>query len=751
MVTGKIEIPNLPTIYGAFNSAKNVHLAINNEKYSFERLIWMNDFLNNPVYDDLFKRTRDGRGEKYIKFKNWLNDAIARTKNYSTNKNNSNVKANLGTLYRFIMEKKNTNIDKNDIENIFKCLFLHYILNPAAGSSKKDDGAKFYDNLKKKNTHEDESYTKIKNLIDERKKLDTDNKNPAEKSEKSKKGKKTNEINAFFSIKSNFDFLKKAFDRNDINNLDNEMTKFVTEYEKIKEQIEKLKNSKDTVNIAYLKSIVDIVSFTSFTLDNMTEWFPEINDFFEKKLEELKKAKNDTKEVLHSLFNINDLTNKDVKFSFSSISLIENSITGNFIKACNEYLKDEEKNQKIRQVLENMEKKTYESIKDDVQKIGLNLLYRQPGENIDFSIYNDFMFTFVNQELVIKNNSSNEFLQNIITMKSDEDAKKFFDFLRDTYNNFYLGDDSSYSYSNELFTGVNLSRQHNNSYEIFVLCDLYTSDDSKVYGKQNCFNKNKNLGKNLEYILSQDSIALERNRQKWDILYNRVTYVPQNNTNVPSSNGNQKPLPAQQNPPLLQKNPPVQQNPPNTVDINIFNQILDDLDRKSKKDTIGQEKKPLELNYWQFDKTLSLLENINLYDRGKLNPNNLLTSLSSGDEYEKKLYAVIGEYFKSLTRYSQAVYDKLNLLKSEFSALINNIVSRQQSSIPPLTQYEMLELNTRCAKYYLYNKIAEELSVLENKKPKIGGAKKYKKKYRTKRLRLSSKRFTRKNNYSRIY
>jgi len=127
-----------------------------------------------------------------------------------------------------------------------------------------------------------------------------------------------------------------------------------------------------------------------------------------------------------------------------------------------------------------------------------------------------------------------------------------------------------------------------------------------------------------------------------------------------------------------------------------------------------------------------------------------LTNLSSGDEYEKKLYSVISEYFKTLNRYSQSVYDKLNLLKNELSALIVNMTSRQKSSIPPLTQYEMLELNIRCAKYYLYNKIVEKLSQLENRKPKIGGFRKNKK-YRTKRLRLSKKRFTRKNNYSRIY
>lgn len=744
LVTGKIEIPNLPTVYGLFNSVNKVKIVIDNKNYSFERLIWMNDFLNNPVYDDLFKRTKNGRGEKYIKFKNWRNDAIARTKNYSTKKNDgkpddSTVKTSLAYLYKSIMTKTST-IVKDDIENVFKCLLLYYILNPTAKSSSKNDFS-----IKFNNFYKEADIKGINEKITKR----------AQTSGLYKK-KITDELKTLI--------INLGFVRKNIDEMINDFQSFREKYKKMKEVIKLKKNSKDAVDVAYLNAILDVSSFTSFNLNNMTEWLPTINtinNFSEKKIVDLKKANNDTKNILYSLFGKKVILN--FQQSSDNKETVDKKITDKFTKDCNDYLaiftkkfesnkNEEEKNQKIRQVLENIEKKTYDSVKKDVQNIGLNILYRQPGETIDFSIYNDFIFTFVSQELGLKHISSNEFLQNIISMKSDEDTKKFFDFLRDTYNHFYLGDGSSYDHANELFTGVNFSRD-NNSYEIFVLCDLYSGDDDVIYGKQNCSNKNENLGKNLEYILAQESIGLEKNRQKWDILYNRVTYVSQNNTN-----GNQNPPPVQQNIPKIQQNiprvqqnpPPVQQKPPDIININIFNQILDDIERKSKKETIGQEKKPVELNYWQFDKTLSLIENINLYDSGRLNPNNLLTNLSSGDEYEKKLYAVIGEYFKALNRYSQSVYDKLNLLKVEFSALKENIISRQKSSIPPLTQYEMLELNTRCAKYYLYNKIVEKLSELENQKPKIGGFRKNKK-YRTKRMRLSNKRFTRKNNNSRIY
>jgi hypothetical protein len=789
IVTEKIQIPNMPTFYGFFNGVKNVELSINNEKYSFERLIWMDDFLNNPIYDDLFKRTKNGKGEKYIKFKNWLNDAIARTKNYSTNNNYSKVKESLDELYRYIIEKKTTIENKNDKKNVFKCFLLYYILNPTANSSLKHDDTEFLKKLEYKNTGKDVDYIKIKKLIVERKNLDTDTKpavdaaydaayktifdtnsdkkaankaaetaantaaNTVREEYKQKKSAKTSEINALLNNQK-YEFLKKAFQNNNFNALDDEMAKFETEYEKIKKQIEEIKISKDALHVAYLKSIVDFATFNSFTVDNMREWFPEIKEFIDPtKLEKLMKATNDTKEFIESLFDIDKKNGpiKDVQLSFSD-SFIEKPITSNFEKDCNDYLKNEEINQKIKDVLENMEKKTYENIKEKVKDAGFNILYRQPGETIDFSIYNDFIFTFVNQELGLKHISSNEFLQNIISMKEDKDVEKFFLFLNNTYNHFYLGDGSSYEYANELFTGVNFSRQ-DNSYEIFVLCDLYKSDNSALYGKQNCSNKNKNLGKNLEYILSQKSIGLERNRQKWDLLYNRAKYISSNDANVSTSSGIQNPQPVQQrNQPVQQRAQPVQQRPINVIDTNIFNQIFDEIERQSKKDTVGKEDVQLDPNYWQFNKTLSLLENINLYDRG-INPFNLLSKLSSGDEYEKKLYIVIGECFKTMNRYSQTVYNKLNLLKGEFNAVIENNVSQQKSSSASsdrLDLNEMTKLNAQCAKYFLYIKIIEKLSELENKKPKIGGFKKNKK-YRTKRLRLSNKRFTRKNNYSRMY
>lgn len=473
VVTERIKIPKIPTISGFFKSITNTQIMIDNNKYSFERMIWMNDLLNNPVYDSFFRRTNDGKGEKYIKFKNWLNDALSTT-----------------------------------------------------------------------------------------------------------------------------------------------------------------------------------------TIDN------EIKAIFEK---------------------------------------IENT--------------------------------SYEKIKDEVEKnTKMSLFYRKPGDIVDFTIYTDLINNFVMQDLGIKNISTNEFLQNIITMK---DPEKFFTFLKDIYNYFYLGDTSYNNHKKELFTGVNFSREKN-IHEIFVLCDLYIGEEGTLYGKENCKNKNEKLGKNLELILSQSSVAVDKNRQKWDIRYNRIIYFTPENINLP----NNKDGAGQQHLPQIASR----------IDLIGFNRIVDEVETESKKniDTKINVQNVTDSKYWQYDSTRSLFENINVYDGGKITPMNILNVLYSGDKNEKKFYNVINEYFKTLIRYSQTVYDKLNLLKSEFSALINNIVSRQQSSIPPLTQYEMLELNIRCAKYYLYSKIAEKLKDYENNKQKFGGARKCKKKYRTKRRCFSKKRFTRKNNYSRI-
>jgi hypothetical protein len=58
-ITDKMQIPRLPSPYGFFVGVSNVSsLEINKKKYSFDRLIWMNDILNCPVYSNLFLRYR---------------------------------------------------------------------------------------------------------------------------------------------------------------------------------------------------------------------------------------------------------------------------------------------------------------------------------------------------------------------------------------------------------------------------------------------------------------------------------------------------------------------------------------------------------------------------------------------------------------------------------------------------------------------------------------------------------------------
>jgi hypothetical protein len=57
-VVNKLQVPRLPTAYGFFTNMETSMIKINNKEYSFDRLIWMNDILNCPVYSKLFLRYR---------------------------------------------------------------------------------------------------------------------------------------------------------------------------------------------------------------------------------------------------------------------------------------------------------------------------------------------------------------------------------------------------------------------------------------------------------------------------------------------------------------------------------------------------------------------------------------------------------------------------------------------------------------------------------------------------------------------
>jgi len=55
LVIDKFQMPKLPTPYGFLRNISDIsQIMIGGKPYSFDRLIWMNDILNCPVYKDLF-------------------------------------------------------------------------------------------------------------------------------------------------------------------------------------------------------------------------------------------------------------------------------------------------------------------------------------------------------------------------------------------------------------------------------------------------------------------------------------------------------------------------------------------------------------------------------------------------------------------------------------------------------------------------------------------------------------------------
>ena len=88
-VIDKMTIPSLPTAYGFLNGiSHNSMLDVNGKQYSFDRLVWMNDILNCPVYAELFV--------KYREFIRWRDNEIKKLE--ASGKVNTDEKADVGAL-----------------------------------------------------------------------------------------------------------------------------------------------------------------------------------------------------------------------------------------------------------------------------------------------------------------------------------------------------------------------------------------------------------------------------------------------------------------------------------------------------------------------------------------------------------------------------------------------------------------------------------------------------------------------------
>jgi hypothetical protein len=57
-VINELSFPKLPTTFGLYNTPENPVYNVDGKKYAFEQVIWMNDILNCPIYEELLPQYR---------------------------------------------------------------------------------------------------------------------------------------------------------------------------------------------------------------------------------------------------------------------------------------------------------------------------------------------------------------------------------------------------------------------------------------------------------------------------------------------------------------------------------------------------------------------------------------------------------------------------------------------------------------------------------------------------------------------
>jgi len=135
----------------------------------------------------------------------------------------------------------------------------------------------------------------------------------------------------------------------------------------------------------------------------------------------------------------------------------------------------------------------------------------------------------------------------------------------------------------------------------------------------------------------------------------------------------------------------------------------------------------------------------------------------SKDPDERILYDLFVEFNKQLFQFNQKLLDKLVRQIGIYKSTVQQAQSQQDEYIrvypTRINDVNYIKLSLKCEKNYFFQCIAEEMMRREKEKPKLniltgqspgsttGGTKRRK----TRRARISKKRFTRRNNYSRLH
>lgn len=759
IVTGQLQLPRLPSVYGFIRGMSDKTLIdIQGKRYSFDRLIWMNDILNCPVYAELFTRYREflrWRENEYKKVRTVALDVKDKSGLEASIKENlSKMKASITKIYDKAVEfylcyfytitttGKGTAeyLDQKNLFGFYKLYILKYVL----------DHIEDKEPPKIKNTF----YTDIKSIIIDRPRSPTCSIPGRRLMADTGINKSLTQKNALYSDnKTNFNeridaIIVKAFQL-DVGNK--------------KEQADDNKSVEGRIS-KYIFNEKNSVEKNKMVLNLARSVLAYVYDGNKPSLEGWA---NTT-----SLFPFIGMGTKSVPDPEKTFMLNEIDSFVSSVKSCDENLtrlnpemislQEADKKTKI---LDNLLKETIEE--------NSKIYAREIQGRVDTQ-YLYFVDQYIRNELSYQNKSTNSILQNLINLKSKDDVRKFFEFIDRTYKYYYEGVGEPFAQNDPdlylLYTGVNTKYDsgRNLIYEIHVLCDLYLGSSGKLYGEQNCELKSQEVGKNLELVLTANVNTPEKNRQKWDLNYRRVLYSDGGESSAAKdARAPTKGQPTTQ-PGRTSQNaaaPNIAAKPrettkdarPFNVNAGTFQDIIETVEKErkqiydknraltkeqlqeafNKKYPISRTKKEGEkVDYsliWYPDNSTSYLTQINEILRRNANvgrgvvdvtTSNILNILRDSKEPdERKLYDIYVKYNKDLRFYNRNIIEELNRLSNNLYSDILNARRRQEEMLRTQNAQNnerFLALSLLCAKYYFYRKIISEIEKREdNEKQKL--------------------------------
>lgn len=660
-VIEKMSVPSLPSVYGFFRGVNhNSMLDVNGKQYSFDRLVWMNDVLNCPVYSELFI--------KYREFIRWRNNEVQKLE--ATARVNKDEIPDLNNVIAAL------EILSADYEK----LILKYRETPR--------------------TRDDPTFTLLDGAL----------------------------IRPFYNIRFLINYLKKYLQNGEVTGPD-----IVQLHDEAGAEL-----NQTVLNDPKFNYTDATTAIASYKLRSSSSLFPDDASDLVHVFELLLGYKPPTNSVPSEIAQRKktDLfTGKIPDWKFALVSSEFNRLQPDlekirkaidvFVKLQASGNKNSDTVRRRIEILNDLLNKSYDNIRAEYQSVG-----RERDAQ-----YSYFIEQYVRSRLSYANKSTNTLLQNLINLQTDQETKRFFQFLGRAFEYFYEGKGEPFRDGEEdadlLYCGVNSKYEGNNLtpiYEIHVLCDLYFGPTGKLYGKQNCGQKGQELGKNLELVLTQNVETLEKNRQKWDLNYRRIMQTSSDSGAAEKKAGPNLDQGQTNKNPTGKPGPQPASSKPQNLNTNLFQEIVEAASEAKKKAPSPTTNSA----HWEPDNSVSCLDAINSYHRqfnllknnDDFTKENTLSILKKSKEPdERTLYDLFVEYNNSLFQFSQKLASKLLRQISIYESTIKQAQEQQDERIRvnPSTKNDLsyTKLSLTSEKAYFLKNIAEEMLAREKKKPKL--------------------------------